>query len=110
MNNNKNIQVNNKLYKLTIKKNNMGTNAIEVKIMPESPNTDIEKIKKAIPKTLEGALNIKTEVQEIAFGLKALKLLIAWPEDKDSDIIENKLQEIPGVSSAKIEDIRRAFG
>ena len=88
----------------------MGMSAVEIKIMPESPTTDLAKIKKEIPKKLKEAKNIKIEEQEIAFGLKALKIMLAWPENLDTDIIENKLQEIEGVSSVKIEDIRRAFG
>ena len=88
----------------------MGTVAIEVKIMPESAESDLESIKKEIPDKLSDAKNIKIEEQEIALGLKALKINLAWPEDKDSDEVENKLNEISGVSSAKIEDIRRAFG
>ncbi len=84
--------------------------AIIVKILPESPETDIEKIKQEIQGKLPDAKNIKTEEEEIAFGLKALKINLAWPEERESDEIENKLQEISGVSSAKIEDIRRAFG
>jgi len=88
----------------------MGNNAVEIKIMPESPETDLAKIKKEIPKKLKEAKNIKIEEQDIAFGLKALKIILAWPENLDTDLIENKLQEIKGVSSVKIEDIRRAFG
>lgn len=88
----------------------MGTVAIEIKVMPESPDTDLEKIKSSISEKLPDAANIKSEEQDIAFGLKALKVNLAWPEEKDTDIIENTLSEIEGVSSAKIEDIRRAFG
>jgi len=88
----------------------MGNNAVEIKIMPESSETDLEEIKKAIPKKLPQAKNINISEQEIAFGLKAVVVNLAYPETSDSDEIENLLQEIPGVSSAKIEDIRRAFG
>ena len=88
----------------------MGMSAVELKIMPESLETDLEAIKKKIENILTDAKNIKIEEQEIAFGLKALKVNLAWPEEKDTDEIENKLNEIEGVSSAKIEDIRRAFG
>jgi len=88
----------------------IGTVAVELKIMPESVETDLEKIKQEIPKSLEKAKNIQIEEQEIAFGLKALMVRLAWPEDQDTDEIENKTNKIDGVSSAKIEDVRRAFG
>lgn len=88
----------------------VGTSVVEVKIMPKSPETSIEKIKKEILKKLPEARNIKIEVQEIAFGLKSLRVLVAWPENLDTDIIQNKLSRIEGVSYCNIEDIRRAFG
>ena len=88
----------------------MGNNAVEVKVMPESADTDLEKIKEEIPKQLPDAKNININEEEIAFGLKALKVMLAYPEELNTDDIENKLGEIEGVSSAKIEDIRRAFG
>lgn len=102
--------INNNFYKLSNLKIKMGMSAVEIRIMPESPETNLAEIKKEIPKKLRDAKNIKIEEQEIAFGLKALKINFAWPEEIDTDIIENKLQEIEGVSSVKIEDIRRAFG
>ena len=88
----------------------VGTNAVTVKVMPESPDTDLDKIKEQIQEKLDKAVNIQIEEKEIAFGLKALNLIVAWPENEDTDLIENRLTEIEGVSSAKIEDIRRAFG
>ncbi|MDP3027269.1 MAG: elongation factor 1-beta [Nanoarchaeota archaeon] len=88
----------------------MGMNAVEVKVMPESIETDLEKIKSEIQKKLKKAKNIKIEEKEIAFGLKALQLLIAWPDTEDTDEIENLLNTIEGVSSCQIEEIRRAFG
>lgn len=88
----------------------VGTVAVELKIMPESVETDLEKIKQEIPKSLGKAKNIKIEEQEIAFGLKALTVRLAWPEDQDTDEIENKTNKIEGVSSSRIEDVRRALG
>jgi len=88
----------------------VGTNAVTVQVMPKSPDTDLEKLKKEIQEKLKKAKNMQIEEKEIAFGLKALMLLIAWPENEDTDEIENILTEIEGVSSARIEDIRRAFG
>ncbi len=88
----------------------MGMNAVEIKVMPESPDTDLEKIKSEIQSKLDKAKNIQTEEKEIAFGLKSLNILLAWPEDHDTDEIENILNEIEGVSSVTIENVRKAFG
>ena len=89
-----------------------GIVAVIVKILPESPDTNLEEIKNNAKRTLEnhGALNISFEEEPIAFGLKAIKAKFAWPEEKDTDLIENSIKEIPHVSSVQIEDYRRAFG
>ncbi len=88
----------------------MGTVAVEVKVLPESVETDLEKIKQEIKEKLKEAKNIKIEEKEIAFGLKSLKIIIAWPEEIDTDKIENIVCKIEGVSSCQIQDVRRAFG
>ena len=90
----------------------MGTAAVIVKIMPSSPETNLEQIEQKAKQIMEteGAQNISFTQEEIAFGLKAIMLKMAWPEEKSTDIIENKLAEIENVSSIRIEDYRRAFG
>ena len=90
----------------------MSIAAVIVKIMPDSPEADLEKIKQSVIKTLEtqDAKNISFEEQEIAFGLKALLVKFAWPEEKSTDIIEDILSKIEHTSSVTIEDYRRAFG
>jgi translation elongation factor aEF-1 beta len=87
-----------------------GMNAVTVQVMPESPDTNLEEVKQKVQDKLTKAANIQFEEKDIAFGLKALVLTLAWPESENTDEIENTISEIQGVSSAKIEDIRRAFG
>ena len=89
-----------------------GVVAVIVKIMPKSPEEDFEKIRKEAESILtnEGAQNISMEERPVAFGLKAIMIKFAWPEEKDSSIYEDKLAGIEGVSSATTEDYRRAFG
>jgi len=86
--------------------------AVIVKIMPDSPDSDLELIKTKSKQKLEteGAQNISFEIQNVAFGLKAIMVKFAWPEEKSTDIIETKLSEVETVSSISIEDYRRAFG
>lgn len=89
-----------------------GIVAVIVKVMPESPDSDVDEIKEAIKVALEsdGAQNISFEVKPFAFGLKAIFAKFAWPEEKDTSIFEDKIAEIEGVSSVNVEDYRRAFG
>ncbi len=89
----------------------MGIALVQLKIMPESPDTDLESIKKIGQekiKSQKGNIgNFKT--QEIAFGLKSLIATINWPEEKDTDLIEQAFKNISGVSSVDIIDYRRSL-
>jgi len=89
-----------------------GIVAVIVRIMPNSPEADLETMGRNIKGKLEemGSQNITIKEDPIAFGLKALIVKFAWPETQDTDMIENTLSEIENVSSVKIEDYRRAFG
>ena len=90
----------------------MATVIIVAKLMPESPETDLEAIKKeseSLMKT-QSASSIKFEEKPIAFGLKAIFITIEIPEDKGSEIVELELSKVKGVSSVTIEEYRRAFG
>jgi elongation factor 1-beta len=86
--------------------------AVIVKIMPDSPDADLNAIKVEAEKILkkDGALNISFEEKPVAFGLIAVMVKFAWPEQKDSSVYEDKLAKIKEVSSATTDDYRRAFG
>jgi len=86
--------------------------AVTLKVMPESPDTDLEEIKSSLSKYVEsneGKIS-KIEEESIAFGLKALNCFIGWPDEKDTEPLEEEIQKIDGVASAQVIDIRRAFG
>jgi len=86
--------------------------AVQYKIMPTSPDVDLEKIKtEAEAKISElGGMPSSSEEQPIAFGLKALILSFAFPEEKEIDTVGNAISEIEGVSSTEMIDYRRALG
>lgn len=90
----------------------MSTVAVIIKVMPDSPEANLEEIQSKTKETLEkeGGMNLSFDIEPIAFGLKAIKVKFAWPEEKDTDIIENSVASIEHVSSVTIEDYRRAFG
>ncbi len=85
---------------------------IIVKLMPESPEVNLQEVKAQAQNLLipEGAKNLSFEERPIAFGLKALIVKMDMPEEKGTDLVENKLASIHGISSVTIEDYRRAFG
>jgi elongation factor 1-beta len=86
--------------------------AVQYKIMPESPDVDLEKIKnEAEAKITElGGTPSSSEEQPIAFGLKALILSFAFPEEKEIDEVGNAINQLENVSSAEMIDYRRALG
>ncbi len=89
----------------------MGIAILKIKVMPEQ-DADLEKLKEEIEKKvkkIEGNL-VKIEEEEVAFGLKSLIVMITWPEEKETGIVESALSEIKGVSSLDVIDYRRALG
>ena len=91
----------------------MGIVGVKIKIMPESPNTNLEDIKIEVKKIIESkeGKNVSFEEELIAFGLKALIVMFAIDEQQgDVEGIENSLGEIQQINSVKVIDMRRAFG
>lgn len=91
------------------------TNAIlTLKIMPESPESDLNKIKDQSLELIEafaGKGDTKVEEEPIAFGLKALKIIFIMDESIGStDELEKKISNIESVNSVDVVDVRRAVG
>ncbi len=86
---------------------------VTIKIMPESVDTDLEQVKIEATKKIEefGGEVGKSEIEPVAFGLKALKLIFVYDESKGSpDPLEVSIKEVDGVQSAETTDVRRAIG
>ena len=90
----------------------MAVVAVKIKALPESPDLNMDELKQKISESLMSAGAIKIESIEeegLAFGLKAIIVFFAWPEEKDTSIAETAVQ-VPGISSLEVIDYRRAFG
>jgi elongation factor 1-beta len=87
----------------------MGIAGIKIKIMPESPESNLEEItKKAKAIVVEkGGKNRGYEEEPIAFGLNAIIAFFELSEDKEPSEIEEALKTIDGVSSTQVIDMRR---
>lgn len=92
----------------------MGTAIVTITIMPENPEINLEEVKvKALEeiKVYAGDTENKVEIEPIAFGLKALKIIFVVDEAKGSpDVVADKIVKIEGVQSAEVSDVRRAIG
>ncbi|MBN2454099.1 elongation factor 1-beta [Candidatus Woesearchaeota archaeon] len=90
----------------------MATVLITIKIMPESPDVNLDWVlEQASPKISSVGSILKTEKQPIAFGLNALMITFSMDEKKgDTEPLEKDLASLTGVSSAEAVDVRRAIG
>jgi elongation factor 1-beta len=90
----------------------MGMSAVQFKLMPEGVDVDISKVLEDAKLVLEelGGVFSSSEELPIAFGLKALVLSFAFPEESEIDEVGNRFDAIDGVSSSEMIDYRRALG
>lgn len=85
-------------------RNLMGSVAVIVRVMPESPDVNLEQLKTALKQKLPGIQEIREE--PIGFGLKALKLVaIVNDAGGETDAIEMSLGGVPGVERAEIIEV-----
>ena len=90
----------------------MGTALLKIKLMPTSPEVNLEEIKNSAKEVIEQGegKNCRFEEEAIAFGLKAILAYFDIDEKNELETIEKGLGEIENVSSAQVVDMRRAFG
>lgn len=87
----------------------MGEVVATIKVMPESPDVDLEKIKEDIIQSIpDGAEFHKIEEEPIAFGLVALKVMVVVGDaEGGTEQIEENLSNMKNISSVEVEDVRR---
>lgn len=81
--------------------------------MPSEADVELSEIENEVLKKIKGYSNnksIRTELEPIAFGLNALKVIFSMDENKNLEILENSIKEIPNISSVEAIDVRRAVG
>jgi elongation factor 1-beta len=90
----------------------MGIAAVKIRILPTSPEVELENLKEKVKDLVEkkGGKNCNFEEEPIAFGLKAIIAFFAWPEQLDLEDLENSINKTEGVSSLQVIDMRRAVG
>ena len=90
----------------------MGIALIKIKIMPTSPEVDLEEIKTKAKESIEKNQGKITGFDEepIAFGLKAVIVSFELDESRELELIEEELKKIENINSVQVIDMRRAFG
>jgi elongation factor 1-beta len=92
----------------------MANAIVTLKIMPESPDVDLEalsvKVKEKIAE-FAGEGDTKQDIEPVAFGLNALKIIFVMDEAKGSpEPVEKEIENLKGVNSVEVIDVRRAIG
>jgi len=86
---------------------------ITIKVMPENSDTDLKKVEEQVKEKISdyGGEVGKVEIEPIAFGLSAVKIIFVVDEDKGStDELEEAVNKLEGVMNVEVIDVRRAIG
>ena len=85
----------------------MGDVIVTIKVLPEDSNIDIAKLKEKVNTNLASVCKIASmEIQEIAFGLKAIRVQAIMPDaDGEIDKVESAISSIQGVGQVDTEDM-----
>ena len=91
----------------------MATVIVTMKIMPSSPDENLEGIQAAAARMISdfGGTVGKVEFEPIAFGIKAIVFMFALNESLGgTEDVEAKIAAISSVNSVQVTDVRRAVG
>ncbi|WP_393971814.1 elongation factor 1-beta [Oxyplasma meridianum] len=85
----------------------MGDVAVVFKILPGDAETDMKKLSSDVRERINGFCEInKIEMQEIGFGLSAIRLEVIVPDEEGKITkVEEILGEIDGVGQVDTEDV-----
>ena len=91
---------------------------VTLKIMPKSPEVDLDKVYEESCKKIRDFVDekhkegeIRKEIEPIGFGLNALKVLFVMDESIGStDKLEESIKQLEDVESVEATDVRRAIG
>jgi elongation factor 1-beta len=93
----------------------MAKAVVTIKIMPVSPDVDLQQVQEAAVLKIDDftgeAGEKRFEIEPIAFGLKALKITFVMDEKiGGTEPLETEVAGIEGVNSIEVIDVRRAIG
>ena len=92
----------------------MANVVVTLRIMPQNPGIDFSKVESEAKKEIVDfcdSKEFKATIEPIAFGLKALNIFFVMDEKKGStEELEKTINQIDGVESVEVTDVRRAIG
>ncbi|GGN16432.1 elongation factor 1-beta [Halarchaeum nitratireducens] len=87
----------------------MGKVAAVLKVMPQSPEIDLDELKADLEDSLpEGAKLRGFDQEEVAFGLVALLSTVVVPDDAGgTEAVEDAFTNVEGVESVQVQETGR---
>lgn len=87
----------------------MGKVAAKLKVMPQSPEIDLDELQDRLEGSLpEGAKINGFERDNVAFGLVALLPTVVVPDDAGgTEAVEERFSEVDGVESVEVQKVGR---
>ncbi len=84
--------------------------ALVYRVLPNSIDVNVDELKSRITERLSPKYKVdRVEVEEVGFGIKALRFYIRMPESDDysSDEVDEILQSVEGVGNYELEYFSR---
>ncbi|WP_136686974.1 elongation factor 1-beta [Halorhabdus amylolytica] len=87
----------------------MGKVAAGIKVMPQSPEVDLDALQERLEQSLpEGAKINGFDRDDVAFGLVALIPTVIVPDESGgTEAVEEAFEGVEGVESVSVEDVGR---
>jgi translation elongation factor aEF-1 beta len=88
-----------------------GVNGAKFKLMPTSPEADLDAIQVAAKKIVEdfGGENKEYEITPVAFGLNSITVFFFYPDNQDLEPLDEKFTSIENVASCELVDQRKIY-
>ena len=87
----------------------MGKVAAKMKVMPQSPEIDLDELQERLENALpEGAKISRVDREDVAFGLIALFPTVVIPDEAGgTDAVEDAFADVEGVESVGVDEVGR---
>jgi len=87
----------------------MGKVAARMKVMPQSPEVDLDELQDRLENSLpEGAKINRVDREDVAFGLVALFPTVIVPDDAGgTEAVEESFSGVDGVESVSVDEVGR---
>jgi elongation factor 1-beta len=87
--------------------------AVLLTVIPSSIDVNLSELLRGIERALPADFKVLSSGEEpLAFGIKALKILVSMPEDYEggTDTLEEAVRSVQGVEDVQVEAVTRLSG